>query len=760
MKQLFFNHLLLLKYIKRIQLTIFVLGIFGSKIFAQQIFNNGGNIVMNGAAFMIVNNASFINNGTFIPSTSTVSFTGSGAASLAYSIGTNAVTSLPTIFHNLTIANTSNTITGTVNPLVSVENTLSVSLGTLACSTGNLTLLSRATNTANVSAVGGAITGNVNVQRYIPSKRAWRLLTAPVAGSSTIWSNWQNSGGTATGAGMYVTGASPSGTNGLDVSNKNTASMKTWTFAPSTSSFTNVTDTKSSTSTISNAAIANTVSNIGYFAFVRGDRSLTNMNNVSTSSITTLSSIGALQTGALTYNIPNAASASTLGFALIGNPYAAPVDFASIVAGGGLTNISTTFYTWDASMGNLGAYVTFVFSNGSYSKTTNSSSTQTTAIQSGQAFFVTTIAANTAASITFKEAYKTTNNIVAPIAGFRPMGPSTSLNITGSLAANIYYVNGDSSLTIADGNLTQFSAGFNKEVLKNEDAFKLINISENLGLVRNGTILAIESRPNLSTVDTIFLNLTKTSQRAYRFNFEPAYLNNTNLVGYLQDKYLNKSTEISLVNNTPVNFNIDGNAGSYAVDRFQIVFKSLLPFAFTNITATKNNSDIAVNWKVANETDIVQYDVEKSTDGITFTKVKTTLVTGNNNAANNYIWLDGNAQAGDNIYRVKMLGKDGSTKYTENVNVTIVAINTGISIYPNPIKEGKINIQMGNQPSGTYLLSIINNNGQVIYTGTIQNNSNKSNFLINLNTKAAKGIYNLQITTPQNKISTQKLIVE
>ena len=107
-----------------------------------------------------------------------------------------------------------------------------------------------------------------------------------------------------------------------------------------------------------------------------------------------------------------------------------------------------------------------------------------------------------------------------------------------------------------------------------------------------------------------------------------------------------------------------------------------------------------------------------------------------------------------------MTGKDGSTKYTETVKVNIADINTGITIYPNPIKEGKINIQMGNQPTGNYQLSITNNNGQVIYTGMVQNNSTKSTFLINLNTKAAKGIYNLQITTPQNKISTQKLIVE
>ena len=106
-----------------------------------------------------------------------------------------------------------------------------------------------------------------------------------------------------------------------------------------------------------------------------------------------------------------------------------------------------------------------------------------------------------------------------------------------------------------------------------------------------------------------------------------------------------------------------------------------------------------------------------------------------------------------------MLGKDGSTKCSEIVTVTIVATSTGITIYPNPITEGKIHLQMGNQSAGTYQLSVTNNSGQVVYSGTVQNNSNNSNFLINIKPAPVSGLYNLQIINPQNKISTQKVIV-
>ena len=788
MKQISLTHHFLMKSIRQLKLIIIVIIFFSTKLFAQQIINNGGTIVMSGAAYMVVNNASFINNGTFTPSTSTVSFTGT----TAYSVGTTA--SSATNFYNLTNTNTQ---TGTVNPLVTVANTLSVTAGTLACGggttnlpTANLTLLSTNTNTANVSSTvngttsTGLFTGYVNVQRYVPyvaGRRGWHLFAPAVMGKNlvtsgtasyannninSIFSNWQNggvSGSSTPGVGMLVSGtggtSSPTNTgNGLDATPRNNYSL----YTASGSSLLPVTNTNIQL-TNSSSSVANT----GYFAFIRGDRSTSN-NVVGASNFTTLTSTGMLLAGSQKFLIPTPASA---GFAMLANPYASPIDYTVLVTNstsalntGANTDLGTVFYTWDPSLNVVGGYVT-VSSANSYVGTPTltpsasgaSSSNQKRYIQSGQAFYVP-VAATATIGITFTESSK--NATLLSNTSYRPMEPTEPQSINGSLSTNLYLLNADSSTQLADGNLTQFNNRFSEEIKLNEDASKLINTNETFGLVRHGITLAIESRPSLSITDTLFLNLSRTTQRAYQFQFVPTNLDNNNLVGYLQDKYLNTSTEISLSNNTPINFSVDGNAASAVTDRFQIVFKTVLPFVFTNITAAKNNSEIAVEWKVTNETDIVQYDVEKSTNGTTFTKMNTNLVKGNNNAANNYIWLDGNAQTGDNIYRVKMLGKDGSTKYTDNVRVAIAAINTGISIYPNPIKEGKINIQMGNQPSGNYNLSITNNNGQVIYTGTIQNNSNKSNFLINLNTNADKCIYNLQITTPQNKITTQKLIVE
>ena len=751
MKKKFFSHLFLSATVKAHKIFFLVFVFIGQGLFAQQIINSGGAIIMNGPVTMVVKNASFINNGIFAAGTySNAIFSGT----TAYRIGTTVTTVDSTNFYNLYITNTA---AATILPYVGVKDTISVTAGTVN-SAGNLTLLSTLACTANVSSttVANSITGNVNVQRYIPGKRSWRLLTAPVAIANSIFSSWQNSGNYVVGKGMFVSGPAATNVlptalnNGMDFSDRNNSSMKSWDYTLTTPSYIAVANTNKSISlpTVTSAA------NIGYFVFVRGDRARTNINNIINSTLTTLTSIGLLQTGAQTFTIPSATASGS--YVLLGNPYAAPIDFDKVT----LTNINKTFYTWDPAINVLGAFVTMGY-NSSTSKYTavpaSGASQQTTIIQSGQALFVQTIATGNATSVAFNESNKSatiSNNI-----GFRPIEPAVPKNIIGSLAANLYFVEKDSSLQLADGNLTQFNRAFSDNVTAVEDAVKFTNLNESFGLMRHGTTLAIESRPNLNANDTLFFKLWRTTRRPYRFVFEPKQLNKTNLVAYLQDKYLNSSKEISLNKQTSVNFEVDANAASAETNRFKMIFKTVYPFNFLSFNGYKKFNDIAVEWKVNNDADILQYDVEKASGINGFVKVNSLSGKRNNKPANTYYWLDKNAQPGENIYRIKIVNTDGSTKLSENITVIIPVVNVGIVIYPNPIIDGAIHLQITDQPAGAYQFNLTNNTGQVICRGSLQNNSRNSNLLINIKPSPASGLYNLEIITPQNKISTQKVIV-
>jgi len=79
---------------------------------------------------------------------------------------------------NLTIASSS-ALTGNA---ISFNGVLTVNSGTTLTTNGLLTLSSNSTNTASLAAVAGTISGNVTVERYIPShaNRRYTFVSSPV----------------------------------------------------------------------------------------------------------------------------------------------------------------------------------------------------------------------------------------------------------------------------------------------------------------------------------------------------------------------------------------------------------------------------------------------------------------------------------------------------------------------------------------------------------------------------------------------------
>ncbi|MEP7108396.1 MAG: T9SS type A sorting domain-containing protein [Ferruginibacter sp.] len=711
------------------------------QVHAQGItINPRSNLVMNGNIMLVINNAPLINNGTFTASTSTVKFSGYTDTVSSFVAGSKTTT-----FHNLSVIKTGYGVA--LKSRVGVRNVLEVSSGNLYTDS-NLTLLSDAALTARVDVVPptSQIIGKAHVERYYPSKRAWHLMTAPVSNSSTIYRTWQNSGIYTPGLGTLVTGPNPTGAsgNGLDPSYYNNVSIKTWNSA--TQSLSSVLNTHVAVSRGS----AGRADNTGYYIFVRGDRFVDN-TIVPNTNITTLNSIGSLQTGTQTF----AAAATCNGYTLIGNPYASPIDFNNVSR----TNLVKRFYVWDPKINVLGAYVMLddLNNDGEYVKSVFGSG-QTKDIQSSQAFFVET-SMNGTAAITFNESSKSgnNNNLV-----FRPQTPNQPAGVgVGQIRTNLYLLEADNTTIIADGVIAEFDNIYSKQ-LDRDDALKFANVNETLAILNSTTTLVAERRPELSSNDTVFFRLSKLVQRNYLFEFVGDFLRQTNLTGLLLDNYLDTRTPIDLSGNTMVNFTVNANSASADVNRFKIVFAAMAPLPVTikNLMAYQKNTNIAVEWKVENEMNMLKYDVEKSTDGSIFTRVNTINVSGINNTYNSYSWLDVKAVQGNNFYRIKTYDRNGQGKYSSIVKVAIGKIETGIIVYPNPIKGNLINLRIDNQSAGTYQVKLTNTIGQVIYSDSFKNNGGNSTQSLNTGHKLPAGIYQLEITGQDNNNNTQKILVE
>jgi len=697
----------------------------------------GGHFVINGSPSFVANSASIKNNGTFTPSNGTVYFTGYSDTTISNVTG-DSVTQIT----NLTINKSANGV-ATKSP-VWVTNVLKMTKGNLYADSA-LTLISSASNTARVAPVPSScsINGKAIVQRYIPARRAWRLLTAPVTNSNSIYNSWQNGGVYTVGKGTLITDPNPKAGDGMDAGINANYSMKS--FNPATQGLVSVTNTMNAKISQGNSGSAD---NTAYYIFVRGDRDPATVGNPSYVPVnsTTLSSSGVLQTGDQVFTAASVAGRYTL----IGNPYASPIDFNYVT----LNNVIKRFYVWDPTLNQVGGYVVMddAINSGIFIKSV-SASAQTSEIQSGQAFFVQTLATG-AATLTVSESSKSTtnNNLV-----FRPA------SITEQLTANLYLLNADSSTSLIDGAIAQFNSSFNAGY-DWQDAVKLGNVNEGIGMLAGTTNLSIDRRPLIATNDTLYLKLTTTTARDYQIELVADNMQQAGLSGVLVDNYLGTSTPLNLYDATTVNFSvISGVAASSATNRFMIVFNSagLLPVTFTTVEAYQKSTGIAVDWKVENELNIVQYEVEKSADGKNFTQSNITIATGNNNSSVDYNWIDTKPFSGDNYYRIKSIERSGAVKYSQVVRVVTGKENSNdISVYPNPVTGNVMNVQFDNQPLGEYMLHLINTGGQTVYASEISVNSNNTAQALTLQSKFPKGTYELKINGPANKETVQKIIIQ
>ena len=300
-----------------------------------------------------------------------------------------------------------------------------------------------------------------------------------------------------------------------------------------------------------------------------------------------------------------------------------------------------------------------------------------------------------------------------------------------------------------------FSSDFSN-VIDEKDALKATNFGDNFGLLRNALPFAVEARQPLTEADTVFFNMRKLKLQPYRLEFIADNFDNS-ITGFLQDKYLNTSSPISMAGTTTVDFSVTSDVASSAADRFRIVFRSLtpLPVTFTSITAVKNNNGNAVEWKVENEINISSYEVERSTDGVNFTK--TGAVAAGNNSP--YNWLDAYPVNGDNFYRIKSISNRGTFQYSRIVKVSAVKGRTGYTVYPNPSTDGSFGLQMSNIAAGLYTVKITNGNGQLIWKELINHAGGTATNVIHPSSELGSGNYQLEVIDITGKSTVIKVMV-
>ena len=683
--------------------------------------NNGASV--SGTGFELKGNITA--DGTFNVNTNAnglLILSGSTAQTIS---GSNAVANNMNV-QNCTITNTVG-ITQNKDFNIFGTNTFGVN-SKLDFGTGIISFKSNAIQTANVAAFPTSASiiytgqGRFSIERYLRPFKAWRFLATPFQLDATtkVKSEWQEAGNATVGYGTQITGPGGAVTGMDDISQR--ASMKSYDMF--SDNFINVTNTNT----------ANIINKEGYFIFVRGDRTV---GYGGTTGSTTLRIKGKILTGDQPYTVV------ANKFLSIGNPYPSQIDFKQVAIP---TGVEGSYTVWNANpvgtLYNAGKYEQRVKSiiTGDYEYL----GTAQNNIESGQGFLIQGSIGG-GGTIILKETNKTAGSTLASKGGVQ----SRAGIIFPTLEINLFAKEVDGSFIKAGTAFINFDVGFNIG-LDNMDVRKVMNASDNISIKKLNNILIAERTKPLEVSDTILLHLSDTREAAYQFLIDPSALGNIGLEAYLQDKFLQTSTPVSLLDSTLIHFNITNNAASKAVDRFMIVFKQTATTSFIAISSKRNiDKTITINWNVANEKNVSNYVVEQSNDGINFTALPSIITPISNTAGSvTYTKIDVASKAA-NWYRVKINNSNNSVKYSAIAMVAAIKEdaenNTPIvSIEPNIVLNGSINLRFQNKELGKYFVHVYNAIGQKIKEITVQLLKNNKSFVINVG-EIAKGKYFLQL---------------
>jgi hypothetical protein len=647
-------------------------------------------------------------------------------------------------------------------------------------SNGNLVLKSDTLGTAFVDEILNCtscspITGEVEVERSMPNRRTWRLVTIPVTGSYTLRQQLTRQGvgaaieypspycngspaPAATGYGTIITAHSMSScTNAAAVG----ADLITTGGSSSVRRYSNVNGSSSWASSSNTPNFLAAPDQDGYMIFLRGDRSQLG----SGSNATTFRFRGTLKQG-------NAIPTKTINanYGVMSNPYAAPVDFDDVFTNGtgNDSKFERNMWIWDGDKTGtfgLGGFRSLSYgAGGSYTCgdcATNEEGQQFLTLNTGQAFMVQRKASvNEAVSMTVKESDKVENG--GNVATFRRFSARTNRSTEPALRVRLYRANGANLENFVDATTARFHSLYSADPMESYDVRKQNNNEENIGLVRNNNYLVIESRPMPTANDTLYVPFWSTTNRGYALNIQTENFATSGLAAELIDSFTRTRTPLPLNGTQFVYpFAVTADAASKSLSRFRVVFTpgNSLPVTFTNVRAYPKASGVQVEWNVVNEENLAQYEVERSADGNKFSKIAVRQPQNQQTAS--YEVFDKKPISGVNYYRIRSVDQDGKFRYSSIMRVSLGSNGQGIDVYPTKVVDQTISIALTDQPAGVFNLQLVNAVGQVAFSQRINHTGGNTTQTISLGSEQLpSGVYYLNVETDNGTKKIFKLFVQ
>jgi hypothetical protein len=135
----------------------------------------------------------------------------------------------------------------------------------------------------------------------------------------------------------------------------------------------------------------------------------------------------------------------------------------------------------------------------------------------------------------------------------------------------------------------------------------------------------------------------------------------------------------------------------------------------------------------------------------------------NDGSNTSYELEDSNDRLTTTYYRVRSIDAEGDEIVSNKVKVDADSNPSdqipAITIFPNPVRDQKLNITTQNLNAGTYQLQVSNELGQVLYTSTMDIVFQSTSQSFRLGNNMKPGVYQLMLQSPEGRKYTKQLII-
>ena len=187
--------------------------------------------------------------------------------------------------------------------------------------------------------------------------------------------------------------------------------------------------------------------------------------------------------------------------------------------------------------------------------------------------------------------------------------------------------------------------------------------------------------------------------------------------------------------------------GNYSDTTNNVYLLTPAPLPISQLKLTANlgdNNTIHCNWQTTNEISTSYFELERSTNAISFSKLSSLAAKGGS-AKYNFSDVLTSEISPVYYYRIKAFDKDGKFQYSNTAKVTTTLPEIAITAAPNPFKE-KLNLQITVSKASEGLISITSTSGDVLIKQK-QLLAKGNNFIsLPQSSKLAKGIYVVNVS--------------